>query len=294
MCKRWSTINDILNKSRKTKSFWEAFKEDGQTISDKIEIANKFNLYFTNIGLNIARKIKTPSNIHFSDYLKTKYNNVFKFKAVTTGEVEKNNRQSEISNVFEKVIFIQTYKIFSIKNIFYKNQYGVREGHSTDLAALKLDRMIQEMDKGETCFNVFLDLSKAFGTIDHAILLHKLEYYGIKHNELKLFNSYLTDHKQFADIEGTKSEMLEIKTGVPKGSVLGPLLFIIYMNDISVASEMFKPPIIYADDSTLTSILCAFNLNNDNNNNSDKINSELNKISDWLKLNKSHRSLTTL
>ncbi len=97
------------------------------------------------------------------------------------------------------------------------------------------------MDKGETPFNVYLDLSKAFDTLDHGILLHKLEYYGIKHNELKLFNSYLTYHEQFVDIEGTKSEMLEIKTGVPQASVLGPLLFINYMNDISVVSEMFKP-----------------------------------------------------
>ncbi len=82
MHKTWSTINDILNKSRKKKSFPETFKEDGQSISDKIEIANKFNLYFTNIGLNLANK-------NFSDYLKTKYNNVVKFKEVTTGEVEK-------------------------------------------------------------------------------------------------------------------------------------------------------------------------------------------------------------
>ncbi len=138
-----------------------------------------------------------------------------------------------------------------------------------------------------------MDLSNAFDTLDHAILLHKLEYHGIKHNELKLFNSYLTDHKQFVDIEGTQSEMLEIKTGVPQGSVLGPLLFIIYMNDISVASEMFKP-IIFDDDSTLISILRAFNLNNDNNNNSDRINSELNKISNWFKLNKLSLNTTKL
>ncbi len=78
-------MKHVLKNTRKRKSFPEAFKEDGQTISDKIEIANKFNLYFT----NIARKIKTPSNINFSDYLKTKYNNVFKFKEVTTGEVGK-------------------------------------------------------------------------------------------------------------------------------------------------------------------------------------------------------------
>ncbi len=129
-----------------------------------------------------------------------------------------------------------------------------REGHSTELAALELvDIIIQEMDKGEKPFNVYLDLSKAFDTLDHAILLHKLEYYGIKDNELKLCNSYLTDCKQFVDIEDTKSEMLEIKKGVPQRSVLGPLLFIIYMNDISLASKLFKL-IIYDDDSTQISI----------------------------------------
>ncbi len=190
-----------------------------------------------------------------------------------------------ISKVFEKAIFIQTYKYFQSRNLFHKNQYGFRERHSTELAALELvDKIIQEMDQGETPFNVYLDLSKAFDALDHTILVNKLEYYSIKDNELKLFNIYRTDSKRFVDIQGTKSEMLEIKTGVPQGSVLGPLLFIIYMNDISVANKLFKL-IIYADDSTLTSILCAFNLNNDNNN-SDKINSELNNISNWLKLNK--------
>ncbi len=73
------------------------------------------------------------------------------------------------------------------------------------------------MDQGETPFNVYLDLSNAFDTLDHAILLHKLDYYGIKDNELKHFNSYLTNRKEFVGIEGTKSEMLEIKTGIPQG-----------------------------------------------------------------------------
>ncbi len=85
-------------------------------------------------------------------------------------------------------------------------------------------------------------------------------------NELNLFESYLTNHKQFVDIDGTKSEMLQISTGVPQGSVLGPLLFIICMNDISFASNIFKL-VIYADDSTLYSILSAFHINCNNINN---------------------------
>jgi hypothetical protein len=113
-----------------------------------------------------------------------------------------------------------------------------------------------------------------------------LKYCDIKHSELSLFESYLINRKKFVDIDGTTSDMLSLTTGVPQGSVLGPLLFIIYMNDISFANKIFKP-IIYADDSTLTSILQAFNINcNNNNNNSDQINSELDQISDWLKINK--------
>ncbi len=139
------------------------------------------------------------------------------------------------------------------------------------------------MDKGEIPLNIYLDLSNAFDTLAHSILIAKLKYYGIKHKELKPFKSYLTNRKQFVDIDGTSSTLLNITTGVQQGSVLGPLLFIIYMNDLSHASNMFKP-IVYTDDSTLTSTLSTFDTNS-NNNNSDHINSELNKISNWLKLN---------
>ncbi len=135
------------------------------------------------------------------------------------------------------------------------------------------------MDKDYIPFNVYLELSRAFDTLDHSILIEKLKYYGINHRELSLCISYLTNCKQFVDIEGTTSDMLSLTTGVPQGPVLVPLLFILYINDLSSASNIFKP-IIYADDSTLTSILQAFSVNCNNNNNNNQINSELNKISD--------------
>ncbi len=81
---------------------------------------------------------------------------------------------------------------------------------------------------GETPFNVYLDLSKAFDILDHSILINKLKYYGSNQNELNLFHSYLANRMQFVDIDGTKSEMLQTSTGVPQGTVLGPLLPGIY------------------------------------------------------------------
>ena len=103
-----------------------------------------------------------------------------------------------ISKVFERIIFEQLYNYLNSLNLFYHGQYGFRENHSTELAALELiDRIIQYLDKGETPISVFLDLSKAFDTLDHSILLSKLEYYGIRNNALKLFKNYLSNRKQY-------------------------------------------------------------------------------------------------
>ncbi len=134
-------------------------------------------------------------------------------------------------------------------------------------------------------FSIFLDLSKAFDTLDHTILLDKLKYYGINEAAHRLFESYLKDRKQYVDIDGTSSEIKPIITGVQKGSILGPLLFIIYINDFSFACNLFKF-IIYADDTTLeTTIEIAFN-KSQNASAENKINIELDLINDWLKCNK--------
>ena len=157
---------------------------------------------------------------------------------------------------------------------------------STEFAALELaDRVITSMDHNETPINIYLDLSKAFDTLDHEILLAKLQYYGIHGTPLELLKSYLTNRKQYVEIEDTKSKMLDISTGVPQGSILGPLLFIIYVNDFALSSEKFKF-VMYADDTTLTSTLETFSTNELNGNPASSINIELNKISEWLKLNR--------
>ena len=166
-----------------------------------------------------------------------------------------------------------------MNDLFYKNQYGFRGGHSTELAALEVvSENIDEMDEGILPLNIYIDLSKAFDTINHQILLEKLAFYGIC---LDLFKSYLTNIKQYVEIDGKRSSSTNIKTGVPHGSILGPLPFIIYINDLPMSSQLFEF-IIYADDTTLSEILKTRYTDIDILH----IKSELDKISDCSKTNK--------
>ena len=165
--------------------------------------------------------------------------------------------------------------------LLYDSQYCFRAGHSTELASIEqIDRITQDLHKGKIPISIFLDLSKVFDTFDHVILLQKLIYYGIKSVELKLFQDYLQNRTQYVSYDKTNSDMYRISTGVPQGSILGPLLFIIYINDLLNASKLFKM-IIYADDTTLYSTLDVFG-----NSISKNLNLELTKVADRLKLNK--------
>ena len=141
-----------------------------------------------------------------------------------------------------------------------------------------IDRTTQDMDRGETHFGIFLDLSEAFDTLNHTILLNKLNHHGIKHCPLKLLESYLSNRLQYVEHANIKSEYIPITTGVPQSSILGPLLFIFSLNDITFPSKLFEF-IVYADDTTLFANFS--NLNKNNN-----LNKELAEISTWLKVNK--------
>ena len=146
------------------------------------------------------------------------------------------------------------------------------------------------MDNNDVPIGIFLDLSKAFDTIDHAILLKKLEHYGIDGIPLKLLKNYLTNRKQYVRLHEVNSNLLPINTGVPQGSILGPLLFIIYINDFARASAIFDF-ICYADDTTLFSTLNKF-INAQNINPDIIINTELAKINEWLEINKLSLNVT--
>ena len=351
----WKTINDILSKTKIQKKSPTVIVENGVTHTDKQNIANKFNQFFTNIAQTLARDIKYDGTTNYKYYLNKHINTVFNFQTIDEETVRKTiqNLPSKnscgldgissklikiiepaiikpltllinqvlntgifpdelkiakviplfkkddpkllknyrpisllptISKVVEKIIFTQLSTYFNENKLIFDNQYGFRPKHSTEYAALELvDRIITQMDKKEVPINIFLDLSKAFDTIDHTVLLAKLRYYGIHDTALLLLKSYLNNRKQYVEFEDTKSEILPITIGVPHGSILGPLLFIIYINDFSQASNIFKF-IMYADDTTLFSNLKSFG-----NNIQTKeylINAELSNVIEWLHINK--------
>ena len=174
---------------------------------------------------------------------------------------------SSISKIVERVAFNQLYEHFTSNGLLYESQYGFRKLHSNELAALEFtDRISQEMDAKKIPFSISLDLSKAFDTHDHKVLLTKLHCYGIRHIALNWFRSYITKRTQYVDCNGVWSSIREIETGVPQN-----LNFI-----------------LYADDTTLSSPMCSFTRGCNGNIEliSTSINSELNKIADWLAVNK--------
>ncbi len=184
-----------------------------------------------------------------------------------------------LSKIFEKVIYHQLFAYLNDEKLFCIEQYGFRKGHSTELAAMQLiDHLTNQVDKRNIPINVYIDLSKAVDTLNHGILLDKLNYYGICGIANGLLQNYLTNRQQYVDYEGTKSASKSIRTGVPQGSILGPLLFLVYINDLPTISPVFNM-LMYADDTTL-------HCNITHNISEQVINDELIKVQEWLSSNK--------
>ena len=153
--------------------------------------------------------------------------------------------------IFEKIIYTRLYSFFQSQNTLYENQYGFRKNHSTSHALnFSVNYVESCLKKKQHVLGIFIDLSKAFDTVPHQELLSKLENYGIRGNANKLIASYLSNRFQYVSVLGEDSEKLPVIYGVPQGSCLGPLLFIIYINDLSRTTDLGKF-VLFADDTNI-------------------------------------------
>ena len=186
---------------------------------------------------------------------------------------------SNIYKIVEKLIHERLYSFLNLHNCIYDNQYGFRKKHSTNHALISITEDIRNaLDNNQIAYGVFIDLQKAFDTVDHKILLSELDHYGVRGVANNWFKSYLTNRRQLVVINGIKSELI-LKYGVPQGSVLGPLLFLIYINDLH-KSIKFSRVRHFADDTNIV-------IDNSSPKQLQKqLNLDLKNLCNWLKANK--------
>jgi hypothetical protein len=347
--KTWETLNEILGKSKGTKSV-SHLNINGVVERDETTIANRFNTFFTNVGKEISNSVPNveakPENFVGYDCLvpdmnlgnttpehvisiikKSKpknscdsqgvSNKMIKFigyeiaaplahifnLSLTSGVFPNKLKQarvipifksgdqldcdnympisliSAISKILEKIVAEKLVRHLSVNDLLYNHQYGFRPKHSTEHNLMQiLNYVTQALSEGMFCIGVFLDLRKAFDVCSHGILLKKLRKMGIRGITFEWFKTYLSGRTQKVDINGCLSDALELSISVLQGSILGPILFLCYVNDFWKCTTLFS--VLFADDTTCLA---------KGNNVSELVtyvNLELKKIANWFLANK--------
>ena len=186
------------------------------------------------------------------------------------------------SKVLERIIYSRLYSFFSENNILYKKQFGFQKQHSTDHAIVYLvNEILNSFENNCYTLGVFIDLTKAFDMVDHNILLKKLLHYGVRGNTLKLLQSYLHNRKKYIAYENScRTEFKNVICGVLQGSILGPLLFLIFINDLSHSTLLLEANKRFADDTNL------FYSHNNVKEIFRTMSAELSHLNDWFCANK--------
>lgn len=219
---------------------------------------------------NIPPKLLKNNAISFSRLLKDMFNRIIEtgnypacLKVAKVVPVFKSNDSEDVGNyrpistlsvfnkIFEKLLVKRILDFFNKHSVLYKLQYGFRQGCNTLIAITELvDQIIDEIDNKKIVGALFLDLKKAFDTLNHTILLDKLEMYGIRGIANNIIRSYLENRKQFVHVNGVYSSLKPINIGVPQGSNIGPILFLAYINDLGNL-RLHGVPRLFADDTAL-------------------------------------------
>ena len=189
----------------------------------------------------------------------------------------------QFSKIFEKIVSKKMLLFIDRNNIFYKNQYGFIAKSSTVHAYIhNYNFLTSGFQKNNKIASIFLDLKKAFDTVNHDILFKKLEYYGLRSKSMTLLKSYLSNRCQVTKLGENTSSKLNINIGVPQGSILGQILFILYINDIHKCLDISddRNLILVADDTSLS--IHKYN----NIDLTNQLISDVNALYEWLNLNK--------
>ena len=293
-------LNPINNLGDRHQNSFSFMATTAQEVFNTIKKFDNKKSSLNNIPIFILKKISHIISPLLSDIFNHSINDGIFPEKLKTGRVTPIHKEGDLNDVsnyrpitslsvfsklFEKLVHKRMNSFISRYKLIKPNQFGFQKNKCTSDAILEfLENVYDSFNENKHYLAVFLDFSKAFDTISHDILLRKLEHMGFRGPIYQWIKSFLTNRKQYVNLGGSSSDILDTKMGVPQGSTLGPLLFILYINDMSNSLENLKI-VHFADDSTIHTTL------NKNMNIAPQINTSLSCINKWLIANKLHLNI---